>query len=60
MEEHLGKGCKKGDRLAQKRLYEKYYGRMMAVCLRYGSDRDEAADIPESDVMNRMKIHLLF
>lgn len=38
-------GCVKGDRLSQKKLYEKYYGKMMAVCMRYAHSRDEGATI---------------
>lgn len=43
--DELVRGCQNGDRLAQKRLYEKFYGRMMGVCLRYASNRDEAVEI---------------
>lgn len=35
----------KEDRRAQQQLYERYYGGMMTVCLRYASDREEARDI---------------
>ncbi len=45
MDFELVRGCKNGDRLSQKRLYEQFYGRMMGVCLRYASNRDEAAEI---------------
>lgn len=45
MDLELVRGCQKEDRLAQKRLYEKFYGRMMGVCLRYASGREEAAEI---------------
>ena len=38
-------GCIKGDRIAQKRLYETFYGKMMGVSLRYATDRSEAKDI---------------
>ena len=38
-------GCRKGDRLAQKELYEKYSRRMMGVCLRYVGDREMARDL---------------
>lgn len=44
-EEDLIKGCLNNDRLSQKRLYEKYYGRMLSVCMRYTSCRDEAAGV---------------
>lgn len=38
-------GCIKQDRACQKQLYEQFYGKMMAVCLRYAKNRDEAKDI---------------
>ena len=38
-------GCKKGDRAAQKGLYEALAPRMFAVCIRYMGDRDSAEDI---------------
>ena len=42
MHNDLVKGCINGDRLAQKRLYELFHGRMMGVCLRYAKGREEA------------------
>jgi RNA polymerase sigma-70 factor (ECF subfamily) len=39
------KGCLRGDRACQKMLYEKFYSKMMGVCMRYAKDRDEAKDI---------------
>lgn len=44
-EEQLIKGCRKGDRLAQKELYEKFSRKMMGVCLRYANDRETARDL---------------
>ncbi|MCD7938296.1 MAG: sigma-70 family RNA polymerase sigma factor [Tannerellaceae bacterium] len=44
-ETQLIERCKKGERLAQKALYETYSRRMMAVCLRYINDRETARDI---------------
>jgi RNA polymerase sigma factor (sigma-70 family) len=44
-ESDLISGCIKQDRSCQKQLYEQFYGRMMAVCLRYAKNRDEAKDI---------------
>jgi RNA polymerase sigma-70 factor (ECF subfamily) len=38
-------GCIKGDRLSQKRVYEQLYGKMLAVCLRYTKNHDQAKDI---------------
>ncbi len=44
-QEEVIKGCIKGDRKSQQKVYEAYYGKMMAVCFRYARDRDEAKDI---------------
>ena len=44
-EQQLIKGCRKGNRLAQKELYDTYSRKMMGVCLRYVSDRETARDI---------------
>lgn len=45
VEEELIQGCIKNDRLAQKRLYERYYGKMFGVCMRYSSHREQATEI---------------
>ncbi len=48
MAEHLQEiveGCRKGDRSAQRRLYEHFKGNMFALCLRYGNSRQDAEDI---------------
>lgn len=37
--------CLRKDRLAQEQLFKLYYGKMMAVCLRYTNDRDTAQEI---------------
>ncbi|MBQ8021237.1 MAG: sigma-70 family RNA polymerase sigma factor [Bacteroidales bacterium] len=37
--------CKRGDRTAQKRLYDSLSAKMFAICLRYMGQRDEAEDI---------------
>ncbi len=39
------RGCIEGDRRSQQKLYEMFYGKMMAVCRRYAKDNDEALDI---------------
>ena len=44
-EEQLITGCRKGDRTAQKELYELYSPRMLGVCLRYIGDRETARDV---------------
>jgi RNA polymerase sigma-70 factor (ECF subfamily) len=45
MEKQLIEGCKRGDRKAQKELYEMYSRKMMGVCLRYIGDRETARDL---------------
>jgi RNA polymerase sigma factor (sigma-70 family) len=45
LEQQLISECLIGDRAAQKRLYELYSGKMMAVCLRYCRDRETAKDL---------------
>lgn len=37
--------CLRGDRRAQRALYERYKGRMFALCLRYAGSPTEAEDI---------------
>lgn len=44
-EAEVVKGCLDNNRHHQKLLYEQYYGSMMAVCMRYTSDREEARDV---------------
>lgn len=43
-EQELIKGCVKGDRAAQKALYERYCRKMMIVCQRYAKSSQEAED----------------
>lgn len=38
-------GCLAGDRRAQRRVHELFYGKMMAVCMRYTKNTDQAKDI---------------
>lgn len=44
-EEDLIKGCLREDRDAQRELYKRFSGKMMAVCLRYAGNRMEAEDM---------------
>ncbi|MFC0185104.1 RNA polymerase sigma-70 factor, ECF subfamily [Pseudarcicella hirudinis] len=44
-EEHIVKACQQGDPKAQRRLYEKYSSKMMAVCYRYTSDEFDAEEV---------------
>jgi len=41
----LVKECVKGNAKAQRLLFEKFSGKMMAVCLRYSKNKDEAEDV---------------
>lgn len=41
----LVEGCIAQDRRAQQRVYEIFYGKMMAVCMRYTKNTDQAKDI---------------
>jgi len=44
-DEDLLRGCRAGERRAQRALYERYFGRNMAVCMRYTGNREEALEI---------------
>lgn len=37
--------CLNGDRLAQKQFFERFKGKMFALCLRYANSREDAEDI---------------
>ena len=41
----LIEGCRKGERKAQRELYDVYSRKMMGVCLRYVNDRETARDL---------------
>jgi len=41
----LIQGCINQDRRSQKLLYKSFYGFVMAICLRYTGDRNEAAEV---------------
>lgn len=44
-EAKLIEGCLAEERWAQKELYEKHYGKMMGICLRYSNNSEDAKDI---------------
>lgn len=44
-DKELISGCVKQERLAQKYLYQKYYGKMLGIAMRFAKGRDEANDI---------------
>ncbi len=48
-------GCIREDRAYQKRLYHLYYSKMMAVSMRYTSNREEARDILHEGFMKVFK-----
>jgi RNA polymerase sigma-70 factor (ECF subfamily) len=54
-EQEVVQGCIRQDRTHQKLLYERYYGSMMAVCMRYASDREEARDVLHEGFMKVYK-----
>ena len=41
----LVEGCLRQDRRSQQRVYEMFFGKMLAVCMRYERDRDSAMDL---------------
>ncbi len=41
----LLKGCRQQHRLAQKYLYQRYYGRMLGIPMRYTKHKEEAIDV---------------
>lgn len=43
-DENIIKGCRKGDRKAQKALFLKYKSMLFNICLRYAADRHQAED----------------
>ncbi len=44
-EQILAQRCREGDGAAQHELYDRYAGRLLAVCLRYTGDRAAAEDL---------------
>lgn len=44
-EETLVEGCLREDRVFQKLFYERFYGAMMTVCMRYTNEREDARDV---------------
>ena len=44
-DDQLIRGCIKNNVVAQRHLYEKYHPKMLGVCIRYASSREEAQDI---------------
>jgi RNA polymerase sigma-70 factor (ECF subfamily) len=44
-ESEVIKGCVRNDRACQKALFERFYSKMMGVCMRYAKNRDQAKDM---------------
>lgn len=44
-EKELAEQCRRGDNRACRELYERYAGRMLALCLRYSGNREVAEDL---------------
>ncbi len=56
--EKLIKACIRGEKKYQKILYQSFYGKMLAVCMRYAADINEAQDILHDGyikVFNKLK-----
>ena len=54
-EEELIRGCSDGKELHCRILFEKYYGKMLNVCRRYASDRDESRDMVQEGFIRVFK-----
>ncbi len=48
---NLADRCKAGDRAAMKILYERYYSRMLGVCMRYAANYADAEDYVQDGFM---------
>ena len=44
-EQQLIESCRKGERIGQKELYDRFARKMMGVCYRYVNDKETAADL---------------
>ena len=44
-DQRLVEGCVRRDPVAQRELYQQYARKMMSICMRYASNRDQAQDI---------------
>jgi RNA polymerase sigma factor (sigma-70 family) len=45
-------GCRKHNRLSQRKLYELYYGYAMNICLRYAGNKEEAREMLNDGFLN--------
>jgi RNA polymerase sigma factor (sigma-70 family) len=44
-DKELIQGCRQGNRIAQKYLYERFFGKMFGIAMRYTTNQEEALDI---------------
>ena len=44
-EQILADGCRRGEDVARRELYDRYAGRLLTICLRYAGDRATAEDL---------------
>lgn len=51
----IWEGCKNNDRKAQEMLYKVMSSKMLAVCMRYTADRDEAQDVLQEGFIKLFK-----
>lgn len=49
------KGCIKGNRFYQKKLYELFHGKMMGIAMRYSNNYEEARDVVNEGFMKVFK-----
>ncbi|NQW42199.1 MAG: RNA polymerase sigma factor [Bacteroidetes bacterium] len=56
-EKQVIEGCLKGDRLSQQTLYNRYAGKMLAICKRYLRDMEHAEDAFQ-DAFVKVFLHL--
>lgn len=54
-ERDLIQACVRNERWAQKILYEQFYSKMMAVCMRYSKNKEDALDILHDGFMKVFK-----
>lgn len=53
--QQLIKGCLSGDRSCQRRIYDLYGSKMMALCLRYSRNREEAEEVLQDGFLRLYK-----
>lgn len=54
-EQHLVEACRRGERYAQKELYERYCNYMMLICCRYIKEKEDAREVLSDGFLNFFK-----